>query len=95
MRWKGLTEKEDSWLPWRDLLHNTVLHKYLKANKMSSIIPRDTSTIAQNNIAEVEESKGPDPPLIEKTKNLPSSRKRKQRKRNRQSSDARPSKKSK
>ena len=62
---------------------------------MSSIIPRDTSTIAQNNIAEVEESKGPDPPLIEKTKNLPSSRKRKQRKRNRQSSDAGPSKKSK
>ena len=43
---------------------------------MSSIIPRDSSTTTRNKITEVEESKGPDPPLIEKTKNPPSSRKR-------------------
>jgi Chromo (CHRromatin Organisation MOdifier) domain len=39
VRWKGLTEKEDTWLPWRELLHNTILHEYLRKNKMASIIP--------------------------------------------------------
>ena len=40
-QWKKtimITKKEDSWLPWGYLLHNTVLHKYLKANNMSTII---------------------------------------------------------
>ena len=40
IRWLGLTEKEDSWLPWKELRHNIVLHDYLRANKMSSLIPR-------------------------------------------------------
>ena len=44
VRWKGLTEREDTWLPWRDLLHNTILHAYLREHKMGSLIPRSKKT---------------------------------------------------
>ena len=40
VRWLGLTEREDSWLPWKELRHNTILHAYLRTHKMSSLIPR-------------------------------------------------------
>ena len=44
VRWKGLTEREDTWLPCRDLLHNTILHAYLREHKMGSLIPRSKKT---------------------------------------------------
>jgi Chromo (CHRromatin Organisation MOdifier) domain len=44
VRWKDLTGKEDSWLPGKDLLHNTVLHGYLCKKKLSSILPNQYRT---------------------------------------------------
>ena len=39
VRWANHGSENDKWLPYRDLLHNSALHKYLAANKMKSLIP--------------------------------------------------------
>jgi hypothetical protein len=39
VRWANHGSDYDKWLPYRDLLHNSALHKYLAENKMKSLIP--------------------------------------------------------
>jgi hypothetical protein len=41
VRWKGYDETDDSWLPWRELIHNVALHKYLKEIGLRKWIPTD------------------------------------------------------
>jgi hypothetical protein len=40
VRWQGLTSKEDSWLPWKELRDNTILHKFLMENNMRYLVPK-------------------------------------------------------
>jgi len=39
IRWKGFDDSHDSWLPWKELQHNWVLHNYLREKDMSHLIP--------------------------------------------------------
>ena len=41
VRWLGYDERHDSWLPWKALRDNTVLHKYLFDHGMAKLIPRE------------------------------------------------------
>ena len=39
VRWANQGPEQDKWLPNKDLLHNTILHKYLADHKLKSLIP--------------------------------------------------------
>ena len=39
VRWKGESEENNLWMPWKEVRRNPILHKYLQDNKMKSIIP--------------------------------------------------------
>ncbi len=41
VRWRGYSEEHDSWLPWRELRANTVLHQYLRDHNMTTLIPKE------------------------------------------------------
>ena len=41
VRWDGYDSTHDSWLPWSELRHNTVLHEYLQAQNLGHLIPRE------------------------------------------------------
>ena len=40
VRWTGLDESENRWLPWSELLYNTALHAYLRTHNMHTLIPK-------------------------------------------------------
>jgi hypothetical protein len=40
VRWKGYAPSDDSWVKWEDLRNNLALHKYLRDNKLESLIPK-------------------------------------------------------
>ena len=39
VRWKGESDENNLWMPWKEVRRNPILHKYLQDNKMKSIIP--------------------------------------------------------
>jgi hypothetical protein len=39
VRWTGLGAKCDSWVPWKGINQNTVLHDYLRKNRLSRFLP--------------------------------------------------------
>ena len=39
VRWKGLTSVDDSWLPWKELRNNSILHAFLIDNKLKRLVP--------------------------------------------------------
>jgi hypothetical protein len=39
VRWEGYDESEDSWVDWKDIYNNAILHAYLYANKMGKLVP--------------------------------------------------------
>jgi transposase InsO family protein len=41
VRWKGYGPEDDSWLWWRDLRNNVLLHDYLRENRMNYFIPKE------------------------------------------------------
>jgi hypothetical protein len=41
VRWKNFDDSHDSWLPWKDLRGNAVLHNYLKTIGKESLIPKE------------------------------------------------------
>jgi len=40
VHWKGRTEKDDSWEPYTNLRHNSILHEYLIQQKLKKLIPK-------------------------------------------------------
>jgi hypothetical protein len=40
VRWKGYDDTFNRWLPWRELIHNSILHKYLFENGLKRLIPK-------------------------------------------------------
>jgi hypothetical protein len=40
VRWKGYAPADDSWVKWEDLRNNLALHKYLRENKLETLIPK-------------------------------------------------------
>jgi hypothetical protein len=40
VHWKGCTEREDSWEPYSNLRHNSILHDFLIRNKLRKLIPK-------------------------------------------------------
>ena len=40
IRWKGYDPSHDKWEPWENVRNNLVVHKYLKDNKLASLIPQ-------------------------------------------------------
>ena len=43
--WKDYGIEEDSWEPWTELRLNTKLHEYLRANNLSSLVPKNLETV--------------------------------------------------
>ena len=43
--WKDYGIEEDSWEPWAELRLNTKLHEYLRANNLSSLVPKNLETV--------------------------------------------------
>lgn len=41
VHWKGCTEREDSWEPYSNLRHNSILHEFLIRNKLRKLIPKE------------------------------------------------------
>jgi len=41
VRWLGLDSTDDSWLPWKELRNNSILHKFLVDNKLKFLIPKN------------------------------------------------------
>jgi transposase InsO family protein len=41
VRWEGYDESTDSWLPWKELIHNSRLHKYLHDHHLEKLIPKE------------------------------------------------------
>jgi transposase InsO family protein len=41
VRWKGESDENNLWMPWKDVRRNPILHQYLRDNKMKSIIPNE------------------------------------------------------
>ena len=41
VRWQGLEDKENLWLPWKELRNNPILHQYLRDHGMQSKIPKE------------------------------------------------------
>ena len=44
VRWEGLDESKDLWLPWKELRNNSKLHEYLQQNNMARLIPKSHSS---------------------------------------------------
>ena len=42
VRWKGLTSVDDTWLPWKELRNNSILHAFLIDNKLKSLVPKNS-----------------------------------------------------
>lgn len=40
VRWVGFSATEDTWEPWKNLIHNAELHKYLRNNHLKRLIPK-------------------------------------------------------
>ena len=40
VRWQGCTERDDSWEPYSNLRHNSILHEYLLQHKLRKLIPK-------------------------------------------------------
>jgi len=40
VEWEGYAESENSWVPWKDLIHNTILHQYLISMNCQNLIPK-------------------------------------------------------
>lgn len=40
VRWRGCTEREDTWEPYSNLRHNSKLHEFLIRNKLRKLIPK-------------------------------------------------------
>jgi len=64
VRWKGYDDSHDSWLPWKDLKNNWVLHQYLHIHNLGRLIPIEhrensqyDSIISTSNIP-IHESRG-------------------------------------
>jgi hypothetical protein len=61
VHWQGYDTTHDSWLPWSELRHNTVLHAYLQAQHLGHLIPREyqpTSSLITNGLSSSKESRG-------------------------------------
>ena len=41
VRWEGLPEEYDLWVPWRELRCNAKLHDYLRSKGLARLIPKD------------------------------------------------------
>jgi hypothetical protein len=39
VRWKNFDDSHDSWLPWKDLRGNALLHLYLQRHGMERLVP--------------------------------------------------------
>ena len=48
VQWKGFDDTHDSWLPWSELQHNSVLHAYLRSKHLGHIIPLDHQSAEQH-----------------------------------------------
>jgi hypothetical protein len=40
VRWTGFSSEQDTWEPWKNLIHNKQLHNYLRSNQMKRLIPQ-------------------------------------------------------
>jgi hypothetical protein len=40
VRWAGFSSEQDTWEPWKNLIHNKQLHNYLRSNQMKRLIPQ-------------------------------------------------------
>jgi len=40
VKWVGLDDSHNLWLPWKELSNNPLLHAYLRDNGMSRLVPR-------------------------------------------------------
>jgi len=40
VHWKGRTERDDSWEPYTNLRHNSILHEYLLRHKLKKLMPK-------------------------------------------------------
>jgi hypothetical protein len=40
VKWEGYDEADNSWVPWRDLIHNAILHQYLISINCQNLIPK-------------------------------------------------------
>ena len=45
VRFVGFDESEDRWLPYSELRDNPALHRYLRANRMKSLIPLEHKNV--------------------------------------------------
>ena len=41
MTWEGLDDKENLWLPWKELRNNPILHRYLQSQGLRALIPAE------------------------------------------------------
>ena len=41
VHWRGLDDKENLWLPWKELRNNPILHQYLRNNGMAAKVPKE------------------------------------------------------
>ena len=38
VHWQGLDNRENLWIPWKELRNNPILHKYLRDNNLKAFI---------------------------------------------------------
>lgn len=48
IKWEGYPSDQNTWEPWKNVKHNILVHDYLRNHRMSSLIPKQFSTIPQN-----------------------------------------------
>ena len=41
VKWSGLDDERNLWLPWKELRNNPALHSYLRENNLSKLIPKE------------------------------------------------------
>jgi hypothetical protein len=41
VKWEGLDEAYNRWLPWKELRNNVKLHEYLRVVKLGKLIPKE------------------------------------------------------
>ena len=39
VKWLGYDDSDNSWVKWKDISHNALLHNYLREHNMATIIP--------------------------------------------------------
>jgi len=40
VKWAGMDDTFNRWLPWKELVNNSLLHKYLFQHNLSKLIPK-------------------------------------------------------